>query len=180
MSFYFLNSCDFCCLIVALTGELQAVWQDLMRVVHHLLPLDRIEKTHGEKPKKACCWERTHDAAFNFANRDRLMQLLMVFDPDWFHPGEIEGVIKYGLRAENVTDAVQALATWMQPRATANANGIEELEKQSRRRTLKFHSFEMTDAEIDSLAGTAVAISHVRWQWVTAWIVTEKEKLCDD
>ena len=151
-----------------------------MRVVHDLLPLDRIDRTNADKPNaKACCWERTHDAAFNFANHDRLMQLLKLFRPEWFHPGEVEGLIKYGLKAENVTDAVEALATWLRPRALGNVDGIEELEKQSWRCTLKFHGFQMSNAEIDSLAGTAVAISHVRWQWVTAWIVTEKEKLSD-
>ena len=92
-----------------------------------------------------------------------------MFQADWFHPGEVEGLTKFGLKAENVADAVQALATWMRPRAGPNVNGTEELEKQSWRCTLKFHAFQMTDAEIDRLSGTAVAISHVRWQWVTAW-----------
>ena len=37
--------------------------------------------------------------------------------------------------------------------------------------------FEMTGDEIDRLAATAVAILYVRWQWLTAWLLAEKQRL---
>ena len=152
--------------------------QDLMRLVHNLLPLDRIDITNPDAPHPtANCREKSAECAFRFANQDRVWKLLKEFQPHWFHPGEVDGSVEYGLKFDHLADAVHALASWMLPRAGRNDHGDKELEKQSWRTVLKFHAFEMTGDEIDRLAATAVAILYVRWQWLTAWLLAEKQRL---
>ena len=65
----------------------------------------------------------------------------------------------------------------MLPRVIRNQTGNEEAEKLSWRRTLKFFDFEMSEDEVNQMAAAAVAILHVRWQWISAWLQTERAKL---
>ena len=44
------------------------------------------------------------------------------------------------------------------------------------RRTLNFFDFEMSQDEVNQMAAAAVAILHVRWQWIFAWLQTERAK----
>ena len=36
---------------------------------------------------------------------------------------------------------------------------------------------EMSEDEVNQMAAAAVAILHVRWQWISAWLQTERAKL---
>ena len=65
----------------------------------------------------------------------------------------------------------------MLPRVIRNQTGNEEAEKLSWRRTLNFFDFEMSEDEVNQMAAAAVAILHVRWQWISAWLQTERAKL---
>ena len=39
------------------------------------------------------------------------------------------------------------------------------------------YDFEMSETEINHLAATAVAVLHVRWQWISSWLTTERLKM---
>ena len=80
------------------------VLQDLMRLVHKMLPLERIhtlERIHKNDAEsdKNKCWFHSETGAFNFATSDRVTQLAKDVDADWFYPGEDGVNCKYGLKA---------------------------------------------------------------------------------
>ena len=50
------------------------VAQDLMRLVHSMLPLERICQTSDERDKNKC-WDHSKEGAYNFATADRVGQL---------------------------------------------------------------------------------------------------------
>eukprot|EP00435_Cladocopium_sp_Y103_P046596 s1010_g13.t1 len=151
------------------------VLQDLMRLIHNMLPLERIKQDCADaaKPKgTSCCWNRSKQDAYNFANSHRFGKLVTFFEKEWFHAGEDEhgAEEKYGIKAAHIVDATNAVVEWMLPRALAQV-----AENQAWRTTLKFHGFSMTEDEIRELAASAVALSHVRWQWLTCWLRKERE-----
>ena len=153
------------------------VVQDLLRLVHNMLPLDRIGQLEKQRAEHKC-WERSQQAARNFAHPDRVLALLRHVDAGWFHPGEEDGGhCKYGLKADHILDAIDALKKWLRPRAGQKQTGDEASEQMSWRTTLSFYDFEMSDTEIDHLSATAIAILHVRWQWISSWLTTEKLKM---
>ena len=65
----------------------------------------------------------------------------------------------------------------MLPRVIQNQRGNEQAEQMSWRRTLKLFDFEMSQDEVNQMAAAAAAILHVRWQWIFAWLQTERAKL---
>ena len=70
------------------------------------------------------CWERSNEGAFNFATADRVNQLLRHVDAEWFHQGDEDGHhCKYGLKADKIIDAIEALKMWLRPRAGKNETG---------------------------------------------------------
>ena len=103
------------------------VVQDLMRLVHNMLPLQRIRKIEEQRTENKC-WEHSTQGAFNFAAPDRVAQLLRHVDAQWFHPGEDGHHCKYSLKADKITDAIEALKIWLQPRAGKNETQDEKLE----------------------------------------------------
>ena len=143
-----------------------------------MLPLRRIDiPDDPELQDQNKMWFNTEAGAYNFAERTRVAQLAQVFEPHWFQPGDDGVTCKFGLKAEYIVDAVQALKTWMSRRAGDNPNRDEEQEKMSWRKTLDFHKFAMTDKEIAELTATAIAVLHVRWQWISSWLLAERAKL---
>jgi hypothetical protein len=50
------------------------VAQNLMRLVHSMLPLERICQTSDERDKNKC-WDHSKEGAYNFATADRVGQL---------------------------------------------------------------------------------------------------------
>ena len=137
-------------------------------------PLQRIRQIE-KQPADNKCWERSNEGAFNFATSDRVGQLLRHVDAEWFHQGDGDGHhCKYGLKADKIIDAMKM---WLRPRAGKNETEDEELEKISWRTTLCFYDFEMSEAEINHLAATAIAVLHVRWQWISSWVTTERLKM---
>ena len=153
------------------------VVQDVLRLVHNMLPLQRIGQIERKRPENKC-WERSKEGAFNFATSDRVTGLLRYVVAEWFHQGDEDGGhCKYGLQADKILDAIEALKKWLRPRAGKNETGDAEIEKMSWRTTLSFYDFEMSETEINHLAATAIAILHVRWQWISSWVTTERLKL---
>ena len=59
---------------------------------------------------------------------DPVGRLARHFDADWFHPGEDGIKCKYGLKAENIVDAIQALKSWLLP--TAGKNKMQDPERE--------------------------------------------------
>ena len=114
------------------------VVQDLLRLVHNMLPLQRIGQLDRQRAEHKC-WDRSKEAAFNFANSDRVLGLLRHVDAGWFHQGDEDGDhCKYGLQADKILDAIEALKKWLRPRAGKNETEDAEIEKMSWRTTLCF------------------------------------------
>ena len=65
----------------------------------------------------------------------------------------------------------------MLPRAGQNEKQDAEIEKLSWRVSLRFYGFEMSETEIEHLAATTIAVAHVRWQWISSWVVAERLKM---
>ena len=161
-----------------LEPQVWRVVQDLLRVVHHMLPLGRIRKQAGLSRNVQACWQHTSDGAYQFANSDRVMVFLACgVQPFWFHTGDDGQQCRFGLKAEYIPEAIAVVKAWMLPRVTRNQSGDAEAEKMSWRWTLWFLDFEMTEEEVSHMAAAAIAILHVRWHWISAWLQTEKIKL---
>ena len=91
-------------------------------------PLQRIRQIE-KQPADNKCWERSNEGAFNFATSDRVGQLLRHVDAEWFHQGDGDGHhCKYGLKADKIIDAIEALKEWLRPRAGKNETQDEKLE----------------------------------------------------
>ena len=152
--------------------------QDLLRVVHHMLPLGRIQKQAGFSQNVQSCWEHTSAGAYQFANSDRVKVFLQYgVQPFWFHAGDDGQQCRFGLKAEYIPEAIAVVKSWMLPRVTRNQSGDREAEKMSWRWSLWFFDFEMSEEEVSHMAAAAIAILHVRWHWISAWLATEKSKL---
>ena len=90
-------------------------------------------------------------------------------DADWFHAGECDDSIHYGICAEHVNDVISAVVKWVLPRAGPNVDAEEHWQK-----NLKFLNFWMDDWEITDVARSAVFLTLQRWQWITSWIKMQK------
>ena len=64
-----------------------------------------------------------------------------------------------------------AAQSWKERKAGA------EIEKLSWHVSLPFYGFEMSETEIEHLAATAIAVAHVRWQWISSWVIAERLKM---
>eukprot|EP00435_Cladocopium_sp_Y103_P055896 s645_g18.t1 len=152
--------------------------QDLLRLVHNMLPLERIHKP--EDPallKKNKCWSNTEQGAYNFAAPERVAQLGKAVQPTWFYTGDDGLTCRFGLKDDFILQAIQVLKEWMLPRPGANPHHDKRQEQMSWRQTLHFHRFEIPHKEVEELAATAITVLYVRWQWISAWLIAEKAKL---
>ena len=154
--------------------------QDLMRTIHSMLPLWRIDRTQSPQPSyKSYCYDFSSRCAHNFAQEDRVRSLQKLMRGFLFYPGETEdpACVRYGIRPEQMNEVVERVYAWLLPRASPPEPERGEDEAESWQTSpLRFHGFQMTEREIRKLARETVVVSMFRWQWITCWIEMQKSK----
>ena len=134
--------------------------QDMLRTLHNLLPLDRLCWSAQENELASTqaganpMWQKGYDGAFKFAGGRRGMKLCELMRADWFR-SEPDC---YGLRSEFIIDVFLAMLAWMRPHFCQLGQHSTTEERQNHfSHQLRFYGVQLSDAEMESLAGAVVA-----------------------
>ena len=131
------------------------VAEDLLRLIHHSLPLERIRSS-----EPTLLQQSTLQGATAFATAIRVYQLGECLKSDFF----LQTEDAYGLQACHLEPVKEGLQKYLHERAAAYESS------QNFSVSLKWTEFSMTEEEVERLCATVTALRHVRWQWISAWI----------